>query len=162
MFRYIVLLFLQLLPASRFFRFRRLLLNLVDIEVDQDTSVCSPRIYGRGDLRIGKSCWISLGCVFYTHIDVPITISDYCDVGPNVHFIPGGHFIGCETRRAGAGRSGPILVKSGGWIGANSTILGGVTIGRGSVVAAGSVVTCNVPDNVLVAGVPAKIKRYLI
>lgn len=54
-------------------------------------------------------------------------------------------------------KSKPIIIKDNVWIGLNSTILKGVTIGEGSVVAAGSVVTRSVPDHCLVAGVPAKV-----
>jgi len=55
----------------------------------------------------------------------------------------------------------PISVGDGCWIGARTVILGGVTIGAGSIVAAGSMVAYDVPANVLVAGVPAKVKRVL-
>ena len=55
----------------------------------------------------------------------------------------------------------PVIIGDDVWIGANSTILPGVTIGDFSVVAAGSVVTKDVPSGVLVAGVPAEIKKHL-
>jgi maltose O-acetyltransferase len=64
-------------------------------------------------------------------------------------------------RRAGEGVANSIEIGDGCWIGARSIILGGVRIGEGSVVAAGSVVTRDVPSNVLIAGVPACIKRKL-
>jgi maltose O-acetyltransferase len=53
------------------------------------------------------------------------------------------------------------VINDGCWIGAGSRILGGVNIGPGAVVAAGSIVTCDVPANVLVAGVPARVKKNL-
>jgi acetyltransferase-like isoleucine patch superfamily enzyme len=55
----------------------------------------------------------------------------------------------------------PIKIGEGVWIGARATILPGVTIGAGSVVAAGSLVTKDMPANVLIAGVPAKVIREL-
>ncbi|MFE8729811.1 DapH/DapD/GlmU-related protein, partial [Aeromonas hydrophila] len=61
----------------------------------------------------------------------------------------------------GEGVALPISIGDGCWIGADVLIIGGVTIGKGVVVAAGSVVTRDIPDNVLVAGVPAVIKRRL-
>ena len=57
--------------------------------------------------------------------------------------------------------SKPIIVKDGAWIGARATILPGVTIGKNAIVAAGSVVRENVPDNALVAGVPATFKKSI-
>lgn len=54
-----------------------------------------------------------------------------------------------------------IIIGDNVWVGANAVILPGVKIGNGVVVAAGSVVNCDIPDNVMVAGVPAKIKKQL-
>ncbi len=67
------------------------------------------------------------------------------------------------TRRRRAGRSiaAPVVIEPGSWIGARATILGGVTIGEGAVVAAGAVVTRSVPPDTLVGGVPATVIREL-
>jgi maltose O-acetyltransferase len=54
-----------------------------------------------------------------------------------------------------------VTIADGCWIGARALILGGVTIGPGSVIAAGSVVVSDVPENVLAAGVPARARRAL-
>ncbi len=118
-------------------------------------------IYGPGLLQIGKGTWLSPACVFHTHKKAGIYIGERCDIGPGVEFVTGGHIIGTVRRRAGEGTAKLIEIGDGCWIGARSIILGGVRIGEGSVVAAGSVVTCDVPSNVLVAGVPARIKRNL-
>ena len=153
---------LSMLPPSRAFGFRRALLAVGGVEVGRNAAVCGRGwIYGRGVLRVGAESWLSPGVVFYTHLDAPIVIGAQCDIGPAVEFVTGGHEMGGASRRAGAGTAMPILVNDGCWIGARSLILGGVTIGAGSVVAAGSVVTHDVPDNVLVAGVPAAIKKSL-
>jgi maltose O-acetyltransferase len=62
---------------------------------------------------------------------------------------------------AGAGRADPVKIEDGVWIGAGSIILGGVTVGRKSVIAAGSVVNKNIPPSVIAAGVPCRpIKRW--
>jgi acetyltransferase-like isoleucine patch superfamily enzyme len=52
---------------------------------------------------------------------------------------------------------GPIRIKRNAWIGANATVTQGVTIGENAVVAAGAVVTKDVPDNTVVGGIPAKV-----
>lgn len=137
-------------------------LRFADVHVADDACVCGRSwVYGRGRLNIGQGSWLSPGTVFHTHLEASISIGARCDVGPSVEFLPGGHQIADASRRAGAGTAKPISIGDGCWIGARSTILGGVSIGAGSVVAAGSVVTRDIPPNSLVAGVPAQIKRQL-
>ncbi|MDD5580245.1 MAG: hypothetical protein PHY16_13310 [Methylobacter sp.] len=97
----------------------------------------------------------------YTHLDALILIGERCDIGPAVEFVTGSHIIGASARRAGHGTAKSIVINDGCWIGTGSRILGGVNIGSGVVVAAGSVVIRDVPANVLVAGVPAVVKRKL-
>ena len=162
MLRHFVNFILFWLPPSRLFIVRNWLLRCAGVDLADDTCICGGGwIYGRGQLRIGNGSWISPRCVFYTHQKALIHIGQRCDIGHSVEFIPGGHRIGTAWRRAGEGIALPIEIGDGCWIGARSVILGGVRIGAGSVVAAGSVVTRDVPDNVLVAGVPARIKREL-
>jgi maltose O-acetyltransferase len=160
MLRHLVNLFLSPLPPTRLFSLRRLFLAIGRVDLGKNASVCGRGwIYGRGQLRIGAESWISPGVVFYTHLDAPIVIGGRCDIGPAVEFVTGGHDVGPPDRRAGRGTAKPIVVNDGCWIGARCLILGGVTIGSGAVVAAGSVVTEDVPENVLAAGVPAIVKK---
>lgn len=162
MIRHLLNLLLWILPPSRLFLFRRLCLKLSRVSLGQNVSMCGRGwIYGRGELNLGRDTWLSPGVIFYTHIEAPITIGDRCDIGPAVEFITGGHDIGSASRRAGTGTAKPIVINEGCWIGASAKILGGVSIGAGSVVAAGAVVTRDVPADVLVAGVPAVIKKKL-
>jgi maltose O-acetyltransferase len=163
MFRHLINLFLWLLPPSRVFAVRRMCLRMAGVKVGESASVCGRGwIYGRGHFQIGARTWLSPAVMVYTHLDAPIEIGDNCDIGPGVEFVTGGHSVGAATRRAGPGKAGPIRVKNGCWVGAGARILGGVTIGSGVVVAAGAVVTSDVPDNVLVAGVPAVVKKSLV
>jgi maltose O-acetyltransferase len=162
MLRHVLNLFLWLLPPSRMFAVRRACLRIAHVKVGENTSVCGRGwIYGRGRFQIGRDTWLSPAVIVYTHLDADIEIGDNCDIGPAVEFVTGGHSVGPSARRAGQGRAERIVIKNGCWIGAGSRILGGVTIGSGVVVAAGSVVTRDVPDNVLVAGVPAIVKKQL-
>jgi acetyltransferase-like isoleucine patch superfamily enzyme len=69
------------------------------------------------------------------------------------------HPIDPENRHALVPKA--IHIKKNAWIGAGATILQGVTIGENSVVAAGSVVSKDVPDNVIVGGIPAKIIKEI-
>ncbi|WP_081959656.1 acyltransferase [Aeromonas finlandensis] len=162
MWRHLVRLILVILPVTRHFALRRALLKLAKVDIGNNVSFCGGGgIYGNGKVIIGDSTWLSPGCIVYSHEDITIEIGKNCDIGPLVKFVPGSHSLGDSNRRAGEGIALPISIGDGCWIGADVLILGGVTIGKGVVVAAGSVVTRDIPDNVLVAGVPAVIKRNL-
>lgn len=151
-----------ILPPTQLFGLRHILLRMSGIGIPSSARFCGRGwIYGRGKVVIGSETWLSPGVIIHTHADADIVIGDRCDIGHGVEFIPGGHEIGDHSRRAGHGTAYPITVGDGCWIGAKSVILGGVTIGAGSVVAAGSLVRRDVPPNTLVAGVPAHIKRTL-
>jgi maltose O-acetyltransferase len=82
-------------------------------------------------------------------------------IGPRVIIGPAQHEIGPSKRRAGRAIFLPVIIKDGVWIGARAVIYGGVTIGKGSIVAAGAVVIKDVPTNTMVGGVPAKVIKKL-
>lgn len=158
--RYIVRLVLNLLPTSRWFILRQVLLRMAGVVLKSNVKFCGGGgVYGNGALSIGENTWISPNTIIYSHIDVDISIGANCDIGHNVCVLTGTHDIGSSTRRAGTPKAKGIVIEDGVWIGARSTILSGVTIGSGSIVAAGSVVIKDVPCNSMVAGVPAKVKR---
>lgn len=93
------------------------------------------------------------------YIRANVTIGRNVNVGAFCRFITDSHEVGTAKRRAGKGSFPPIVVGDGTWVGANVTILGGVTIGPACIIAAGSVVTKDVPAHTMVGGVPAgKIK----
>ena len=162
MLRQIVNILLYFLPPSRLFYLRRQFYKLAKINLHEDVKLCGRSwVYGRGSLIIGDRTWISPGCNFFTHTEASIEIGADCDIGPNTNFIIGSHKLGCASRRAGKGIANSIKIGSGCWIGANVTIIDGVEISDGSVVAAGSIVISNVPRDVLVAGVPAVVKKEL-
>lgn len=87
------------------------------------------------------------------------------DIGANAFIAPGvclacsGHSIDAKQRAAGISTSQPIVIEDDVWIGANSVICGGVTIGKGSVIGAGSVVNKDIPPGVIAAGSPCKVIR---
>ncbi|MEG8039110.1 DapH/DapD/GlmU-related protein [Sphingomonas sp. LR60] len=112
------------------------------------------RINGFG-LRIGHRVFINRDCYF--DLTAPILIGDNVVIGHYSRFVTADHEIGDRHRRAGAVRGAPIVVEEGVWIGGCCTILAGVTIGRGSVVAAGALVRKDVAPNTKVGGVPARV-----
>ncbi|MNE70842.1 Maltose O-acetyltransferase [compost metagenome] len=80
-------------------------------------------------------------------------------IAPKVSLLTEGHPISIEDRHSLIPK--PIHIKKNAWIGANATILQGVTIGENAIVAAGSVVSKDVPDNTIVGGIPAKFLKTI-
>ena len=107
------------------------------------------------NLHIGKNVFINSGCCFQDQGG--ITIGDGALIGHNVVMATLNHSEDPETR--GNLHPAPIHIGRNVWIGASAIILPGVTIGDGAIVGAGSVVTRDVPENMIVTGVPARILR---
>jgi len=91
----------------------------------------------------------------------PITIGDMCFIEPGVILTCAGHPVVAEQRDQGIETSKPITIGNSVWIGAHATVCGGVTIGDHAVIGAGAVVLHDVPENTIVAGVPAKEIRKI-
>ena len=91
--------------------------------------------------------------------DGPIRIGDHVMFGPHVTITATGHPAHPDLRRDGTQFSAPVTLEDDVWVGACATILPGVTIGRGSVIAAGAVVGGDVPPMVVAGGVPARVLR---
>lgn len=97
-----------------------------------------------------------------TILDIaPVTIGDYVMIAPNTVITTVNHPLSPKGRREHLGIAKPVTIGDDVWIGSNVTILPGVIIGNNVIVAAGAVVTKHVPDNVMVAGVPAKVIKEL-
>ena len=110
-------------------------------------------------LAIGEGSYTNVRC-FFDMCD-NIDIGSNCCISFNVTFATGTHQIGTSFKRGGGGISSPIKVSDGCWIGANVTILPGVTIGKGCIIGAGSVVTKDCEPNSIYVGAPAKLLRKL-
>ncbi len=109
------------------------------------------------NIHIGENVFINMGCKMQDQGG--IYIGNDVLIGHNVVFATLNHDENPEIRAALHPK--PIHVKDKVWIGANATILAGVTIGEGAIVAAGAVVTKDVPDKMVVGGVPAKIIKTI-
>ena len=109
------------------------------------------------NIHVGKNVFINACCHFQDQGG--ITLGDDCLIGHNVVFATLNHFI--EPTERASMHPAPIVLGKKVWVGSNSTILQGVTIGDNSIIAAGSVVTKDVPANTIVGGVPARILRNL-
>jgi maltose O-acetyltransferase len=128
--------------------------------LDVDSCHISAHVwFGSARVSIGRDSFVNQRCFFNTH--APVSIGKNVAIGMDCLFVTGSHAIGSSEQRSGPATAKPIVVEDGVWIGARSTILPGVTIGRGTVIAAGSVVTNDCPENGLYGGVPAKLIRVL-
>jgi acetyltransferase-like isoleucine patch superfamily enzyme len=137
---------------------RKNLSEIIGKEIDASTIIFVPFYTNFGKfITIGKNVFINHACSF---LDMGgITIEDNVLIGPKVNLVTENHPLNTTDRKTLICK--PIVIKRNAWIGAAATILPGVTIGENSVVAAGAIVTKNVPDNTVVAGVPAKIVKDL-
>ena len=113
------------------------------------------------NINIGNDSFINYYCKIFCGDTGKVTIGNNVFIGPEVTICCISHEIGNENRRALDSKYNDIIIKDGAWICLRSTILQGVTIGKGAIVAAGSVVTKDVPDNTMVAGIPAKVIKKL-
>jgi len=138
---------------------RALFSELIGKKVD-DGFLLIPPFYTTGgdEIRVGRNVFVNQNCTFY---DLGgLDIGDDVLIGPNVSLITAGHPVEPSQRRA-VTIGKPIVIKRNVWIAAGATIIGGVTVGENSVVAAGSVVTKDVPPNTLVGGNPARVIRSI-
>lgn len=138
---------------------RALFSELIGKKVD-DSFLLVPPFYTTGgvDISVGRNVFVNQNCTFY---DLGgLDIADDVMIGPNVSIITSGHPIEPFQRRAFVVAK-PIVIEKNAWITASATIIGGVTVGENSVIAAGSVVTRDVPSNTLVAGNPARVIRSI-
>ena len=89
----------------------------------------------------------------------PVNLGEGVFLAPGVCLACASHALDPEQRAQGIGTSKPITLEDGVWVGANAVVCGGVTIGKGSVIGAGSVVTRDIPAGVVAAGVPCRVIR---
>lgn len=110
---------------------------------------------------------IQLGANFYSNHNLvildgaPVIIGDYVFIAPNCVITTAGHALDKEQRAAGLEIAKPITIGNYVWIGANVSILPGVTIGDGTIIGANSVVNKDIPAGVVAAGVPCKVIRKI-
>ena len=137
---------------------RALMSRLVGYKVDDGFRLFPPVYTDFGkNIKIGKDVFVNSGCCFQDQGGV--TLGDGCLVGHNVVFATLDHDK--RPGRRGDMTAAPIVVGKDVWIGAHATILKGVTIGDGAIVAAGAVVTRDVPPNTIAAGVPARVVKTI-
>ena len=153
-----------LLPHFGFNYLRTLVWRAAGLRTGERVRIMGPlHLTGRArwqdNLTLGSGVFLS--CPLQIDLEAPVHIGDRVHIGQHVMLLTVDHEIGPSEQRCAATRALPIRIGDGAWLGSGSIVLPGVSIGKGAVVAAGAVVTRDVPDDTLVAGIPARIVRHL-
>ena len=128
--------------------------------MEENCSILSPFVTDYGCYcRIGHDTFINHNA--YLMDGGGITIGQHCFIGPNCGMYTAVHPLIAEERNAGLEKALPIVIGDNCWIGADVTILPGVTIGSNTVIGAKSVVTKDIPDRVVALGNPCRVLRAI-
>lgn len=156
------------IPLWRYLSKQRALTKLIPDSKGKGLGVFAPFYCEYGvNIRVGKDCFFNYGCTF---LDIsPITLGNGVWIGANVTLATPNHPLIAEERlnadypdgRHDLEYSEAITIEDGCWICSGVTVCGGVTIGKNSVVAAGAVVTRDIPEDSIAAGVPARVIRKI-
>jgi acetyltransferase-like isoleucine patch superfamily enzyme len=139
-------------------KIRAYLEEITGEKIDASVTVNTPFYtdYGR-HIQFGRNVYLNINVTF---VDLGgIFIEDHVLIGPGARLVTVNHLTDPKKRRGLW--VAPIVIKRNAWIGANATILPGVTVGENAIVAADATVTKEVPANVVVAGTPAKIIKTI-
>jgi len=117
----------------------------------------APDFYSK--LSIGEGA--TLADAITINLDDKVTIGKNAAIAPHVVIYTGSHQIGPGSKRIGDFTSLPVTIEEGAWVRVGAILVPGVTVGRGSIVAAGAVVLKDVPPNTYVEGNPAQVVRQL-
>ncbi len=115
--------------------------------------------WGGHHLHLGSGVYMNFNMTMVD--DGNIYIGNKVMFGPNVTIITGTHPVNPSLREKGLQYNKDIYIEDNAWIGSGVTILPGVKIGKNSVIAAGSMVTKDIPENVVAAGIPCKVMRKI-
>ena len=148
------------LPRVRFFdEYRYIILRLAGVEIKGKYNLWGPftisPIGGAKNIQIGVDTFVNSDVRFGAPKDKVIIVSRV-KIGPRVMFETVSHGLVYEIGNGRGTTTKPIVVEDEVWIGGGCIITQGVTIGKGAVIAAGSVVTKNVESDTVVGGTPAK------
>lgn len=111
------------------------------------------------NIHIGKNFYSNYNLVILD--EATVTIGDYVFIAPDCGIYTAGHPINAAQRNEGLEYAKPITIGNHVWIGGGVRIMPGVTIGNNVVIGSGSIVTKNIPDNVIAAGNPCKVLREI-
>ncbi|WP_082172301.1 MULTISPECIES: DapH/DapD/GlmU-related protein [Serratia] len=137
---------------------RKRILEKCGVKLSSQSHIATPFYFEYGNINLTGNVLINANCNFLDN--ERITIQSGAMIGPNVTLTTVSHHANPALRHS-TNIIAPINIGENVWIGAGAVILPGVRIGNNSIIAANSVVTSDVPANVLYAGAPAKFKKYI-
>jgi maltose O-acetyltransferase len=150
------------LPRMHSFdRGRRVVLSLAGVDIRGRARIWGPLmirpIGGASRIAIGDGSFVNTNVHFGLGADGRVTIGRNVLIGPGTSFETSSHGLTFVPGRGRCDMTKPIVIADEAWIGIGAIVLGGVTIGRGAVVAAGALVKDDVPPGTIVGGVPARV-----
>jgi len=152
------------LPHNSLSRVRTLLYRMAGFNIGKRSMILG-KLTLTADRPLAKMLSIGersrINAPFYAELNATITIGSDVAIGHNVVFVTTDHDTSNPGDRSGPSKHSPIFIEDGAWVGACVTVLPGITIGKGSVVAAGSLVTQSVLPHKVVGGVPARPVKSL-
>lgn len=155
---YIFNLLVKILPSSRCCGLKARLLRWCGAKVGDNVQMFSPKIMGDFELEIGNNVWIGHEALIFGASGSKITIEKNAKVASRAILVTGYHDYNIRYDNiAGPGKCGDIIIGEGSLIDTQAIVVAHRTIGKKSHVAAGAVVTHDVPPMVRVAGVPARV-----
>lgn len=130
-------------------------------EVGENAYIQAPyyAMWGGRHVHLGKNVYINFNCTLVD--DAEIYIGDGTMIAPNVTIVTASHPLSPDLRAQGYGYNSPVWIGKNVWIASNVTILPGVHIGDNAVIAAGSVVTHDLPAGIFALGTPARMVREI-
>ena len=151
-------LMVKLLPPSRCYGLKARMLRWCGAKVGKNVQMFSPKIMGDFELELGDNVWIGHEALIFGASGSKITVETNAKIATRAIVVTGSHEYSIKYDNiAGPGRAEDIRICSGAMVGTATIILPAKTIGVKSHVAAGAVVTKDVPPMVRVAGVPARV-----
>lgn len=139
---------------------REAIIKKLFVKTDGSFNILAPFWCDYGyNIEIGKNFFANHNCVILD--GGKVKFGDNVFIGPNCGFYTAAHPIDVTRRNAGLEYAYPITVGDNVWIGGGVQVMPGVTIGNNAVIGGGSVVTHDIPDNVVAAGNPCKVLRKI-
>ncbi|MGD0843137.1 MAG: DapH/DapD/GlmU-related protein [Geobacteraceae bacterium] len=152
----------SVMPLSRGFGIRAKLLRIAGVDCSPSARLIASARIVITNVSIGEDTFIGHQVLISGNEDAKITIGNNVDIAPRVVVLSGTHEIDMlGEHSAGIGKGKAVWIQDGVWIGANSTILPGITIGNKAIIGAGSVLSRDIPPYCVAVGNPCRpIKRW--